>query len=103
CLAADFDNDGWMDIYVVNGREVTGPLASHAPCFLYRNNGDGTFTECAVDAGVDCRVSGTGSAAAWSDYDNDGFADLYITNGSQHWPFNYGPHVVYHNEGNDNH
>ncbi len=103
CLAVDFDNDGWMDIYVVNDREVTGPLATHAPSLLYRNNGNGTFTECAAAAGADCIVAGTGSAAAWSDYDNDGFADLFITNGSQHWPFNHGPHVVYQNEGNGNH
>jgi hypothetical protein len=103
CVAADFDNDGWMDIYVVNDREISGLLALHAPNLLYRNNGNGTFTECAAAAGVDCRVTGTGSAAAWSDYDHDGFADLFVTNGCLNWPFNNGPHVVFHNEGNGNH
>jgi len=65
---ADYNNDGWPDIYVT--------------CFggnvLYRNNGDGTFTDVTKQAGVaDGRWS---MGSAWADYDNDGFADLMVTN-----------------------
>ncbi len=102
-LAADFNNDGWLDLYVVNARNVSGYIAHHDPCLLYLNNGNGTFTECAVAAGADCQVEGTGAGAGWCDYDNDGFPDLFLTNGWSVYPFNRGPHVVYHNEGNGNH
>ncbi len=65
---ADYNNDGWPDIYVT--------------CFgenvLYRNNGDGTFTNVAKQAGVADGRWSTGSA--WADYDNDGFVDLMVTN-----------------------
>lgn len=103
CFAVDFDNNGWEDIYVVNERNMDGYLTSNQPNFLYLNNGDGTFQESAEAAGVTCEVEGTGAGAAWSDYDNDGFPDLFVTNGFGYFPFRQGPHVLYRNNGNDNH
>ncbi|MFQ5568753.1 MAG: CRTAC1 family protein [Rhodothermales bacterium] len=90
----DYDNDGWLDLYVVN--EV-GPLtlssdevaASPAHNVLYHNNGDGTFTDVSAQAGVDFR--GWGMAAAWGDYDNDGRLDLFTSA--------YGATLLYHNNG----
>jgi tetratricopeptide (TPR) repeat protein len=67
CAWADFNNDGWPDLYVVNdfGRKN-----------LYRNNGDGTFTDIARTAGVE--DVGAGMSVSWLDYDNDGRAGLYV-------------------------
>ena len=69
CGWNDFDGDGWPDLYVVNdfGRKN-----------LYRNNGDGTFTDIASQAGVE--DIGAGMSACWFDYDNDGADDLYVAN-----------------------
>jgi len=69
CAWNDFNNDGWPDLYVVNdfGRKN-----------LYRNNGDGTFTDIAAEAGVE--DIGAGMSACWFDYDNDGADDLYVAN-----------------------
>ena len=69
----DFDNDGWVDLFVGNeslGEEI------HA-CELFRNNGDGTFTDVAGEAGVD--VVGFVKGVVWGDYDNDGRLDLYVS------------------------
>ncbi len=68
CVAADFNNDGYTDLYVTN----------FGPNFLYRNNGDGTFTDIAKAAGVDDPRWSTG--AAFGDYDADGYLDLYVAN-----------------------
>jgi tetratricopeptide (TPR) repeat protein len=67
CGWGDFNRDGWPDLYVVNdfGRKN-----------LYRNNGDGTFTDIAREAGVE--DVGAGMSVCWFDYDNDGFEDLYV-------------------------
>ena len=73
--AVDYDGDGWPDIYVGNGGG-----GSDAVNFLYRNNGDGTFARTNV-AGVTTDLGKT-VAAAWGDYDNDGFPDLVVA----HWP-----------------
>jgi enediyne biosynthesis protein E4 len=83
---ADFDGDGWTDIYFVNGRDLygRGRVARNA---LYRNNGDGTFTDVTEKAGVP--GTGYGLGCVWGDYDNDGFPDLYVTQ--------YGKNVLYHN------
>lgn len=91
----DYDNDGWLDLFVAN--EV-GPLnlsgeeidQSPAHCALYHNNGDGTFSELSAAAGVDLRAWAMG--AAWGDYDNDGYLDLFVSC--------YGKNHLYRNEGN---
>ena len=85
---ADFDGDGFQDIYFVNGRDLynRGLAARNA---LYRNNGDGTFTDVTEKAGVP--GTGFGLGCVWGDYDNDGFPDLYVTQ--------YGRNVLYHNNG----
>ena len=86
---ADFDGDGWQDIYFVNGRDLydRGISVRNA---LYRNNGDGTFTDVTEKAGVP--GTGYGLGCVWGDYDNDGFPDLFVTQ--------YGRNVLYHNNGN---
>src|SRR3989454_2320611 len=68
CGWSDYNQDGWPDLYVVNdfGRKN-----------LYRNNGDGTFTDIAAQEGVD--DVGAGMSVCWFDYDNDGAQDLYVT------------------------
>jgi hypothetical protein len=85
----DYDNDGWLDIYLVNGAtfdaqsgKVTPPHAA-----LFHNNHDGTFTDVAAKAGV--RNDRWGLGAAVGDYDNDGWPDLYVTN--------LGTNRLYHN------
>ena len=91
CAFLDYDNDGWMDVYFVN----SGPSDFYTPPTplknaLYRNNGDGTFTDVTDKAGVAGGRFGMGVAAA--DFDADGFVDIYITN--------YGPNILYRNNGN---
>jgi Tfp pilus assembly protein PilF len=91
----DYDNDGWLDLVVVN---EAGPLTlsdaerarSPARTTLYHNNGDGTFTDVTDQSGI--RQQGNGMAAAWGDYDNDGRLDLVLTS--------YGENILYHNDGN---
>jgi enediyne biosynthesis protein E4 len=96
----DFNNDGYLDLYVVDsGSDPEGK----GPNRLYRNNGDGTFTDVASSAGVDDLVASRGRGAAWGDYDNDGFLDLFVTNGEDNTQFSEGPQILYHNEGNGNH
>lgn len=90
CAFLDYDNDGWMDVYFVN----SGPSDFFTPTTplknaLYRNNGNGTFTDVTDKAGVAAGRFGMGVAAA--DFDADGFVDLYITN--------YGPNILYRNNG----
>ena len=91
CAFLDFDNDGWMDIYLVN----SGPADFYQPAAaprnaLYRNNRDGTFTDVTAKAGV---AGGTfGMGVAVGDYDNDGHPDIFVTS--------YGRCILYHNNGN---
>jgi len=86
----DFDNDGWMDIFLVNGSTVEDVKAGKChPSKLYRNNHDGTFTDVTAKSGIN--HCGWGYGAAVGDYDNDGNEDLYIT-------FLDGA-VLYHNNG----
>jgi hypothetical protein len=68
---ADYDNDGWLDLFVCN---ETGPSR------LYRNRGDGTFEEVAARAGVSGGPEGGWKGAAWIDFDNDGYPDLFVNN-----------------------
>ena len=86
----DYDNDGWLDLYIVNGTLVRpAPDAILPKNALYRNNGDGTFTDVTEAAGVG--DTGWGMGCAFADYDNDGDADLYVTN--------YKANVFYRNNG----
>ncbi len=94
----DYDSDGWMDIFFVNGAALADPMPpgrapdKSDPRFfnrLYRNNHDGSFTDVTGRAGL--RGSGYGMGVAAADYDNDGRPDLYITN--------YGSNLLYHNNG----
>ncbi|MFQ5639950.1 MAG: CRTAC1 family protein [bacterium] len=90
----DYDNDGWLDLFVVNtiGRlNLTEEEIAESPatCQLYHNNGDGTFSEVSKMAGVDLRR--WGMAAAWGDYNNDGWADLFVSS--------YGENALFHNNG----
>ncbi len=103
----DYDNDGQIDLYVVN----SGSFAKNGANTLYRNNGNGTFTNVTEVAGVWAGVNGRGDGAAWGDFDNDGFLDLYVTNGwgqpilaRQGDPecLVFGPHLLYRNNGNSN-
>src|SRR5690606_11879136 len=66
---ADYDRDGWLDVYITNSREGSANK-------LYRNNGDGTFADVAADVGladVNRRATGVSQGAVWGDYDNDGW------------------------------
>src|SRR5690348_13032665 len=87
CIA-DFDGDGWQDIYFVNGKDLYGRGISVANA-LYRNNHDGTFSDVTEKAGVP--GTGYGLGCVWGDYDNDGHPDLYVTQ--------FGKNVMYHNNG----
>ena len=73
----DYDNDGWPDIFLVNGTDWPGQPAKHSTPKLYHNNHDGTFTEVTHKAGLDIEIFGMGVAVG--DYDNDGYDDLFIT------------------------
>ncbi len=82
---ADYDGDGHPDLYLVN----CGPDEATSRNALFRNNGDGTFTDVTDEAGVGHR--GQGFAVTWGDYDNDGLIDFYVANN--------GPNVLYRNNG----
>ena len=86
----DYDNDGNLDLYLVNSAAVRPEPGTVLPQnALYRNNGDGTFTDVTETAGVG--DTGWGMGCAFADYDNDGDADLYVTN--------YKTNVFYRNDG----
>ena len=90
CALFDYDEDGDLDIYAVNGAELPGFTSERELTnVLYRNNGEGTFTDVSEMAGVGDLGYGMGCAVA--DYDNDGDPDLYVTN--------FGPNVLYRNNG----
>jgi hypothetical protein len=97
----DYNNDGLLDIFLVNGGRVTSPMQTPEnfdrknPRYwnrLYRQNKDGGFTEVTEQAGLANAGDGNyGMGVAVGDYDNDGFPDLYVTS--------YGKNVLYHNNG----
>jgi len=86
----DYDNDGWLDIFLVNGSRLEGFAKGQEPrSHLFKNNRDGTFTDVTVKAGVG--HSGWGQAVCIGDYDNDGYEDLFVSY--------FGKNVLYHNNG----
>jgi len=98
----DYNNDGLLDIFLVNGGRVTSPMHTPEnfdrgnPLYwnrLYRQNKDGTFTDVTMEAGLAKAGDGNyGMGVAIGDYDNDGYPDIYVTN--------YGKNTLYHNNGN---
>src|SRR5947207_7902575 len=82
----DYDNDGWPDIFLVNGMDWPGHEQKHATPKLYHNNHDGTFTDVTHKAGLDIELFGMGVAVG--DYDNDGYDDLFVTAYGQSHLFN---------------
>jgi len=97
----DYNNDGLIDIFLVNGGRVTSPMPipenfdRRNPLYwnrLYRQNKDGSFTDVTRDAGLSNAGDGNyGMGVAVGDYDNDGYPDIYVTN--------YGKNTLYHNNG----
>ncbi|MSO22873.1 MAG: tetratricopeptide repeat protein [Acidobacteria bacterium] len=93
CMFFDYDDDGWIDIFLVNSGSLADPkLAETAHHALYHNNGDGSFRNVTEQAHLDRKGSGYGMVACAADYDNDGHVDLYVTN--------FGSNVLYRNNGN---
>jgi hypothetical protein len=89
--ALDYDNDGWLDIFLVNGTVLEGfPKGQEPTNHLYRNKGNGTFEDVTERAGLG--QSGWGQGACAGDYDNDGHEDLFVT----YW----GQNRLYRNTGN---
>jgi hypothetical protein len=87
----DYDSDGWLDIFLVNGSRFEGfPSGEEPTNHLYRNNRDGTFTDVTREAGL--IHHGWGQGVCVGDYDNDGNTDLFVTY--------YGQNVLYRNNGN---
>jgi enediyne biosynthesis protein E4 len=77
CAFLDYDRDGWQDILLINGADWPGHKRSRTTLKLYRNNGNGTFTDVTLHAGLDVELYGMGVAVG--DYNNDGFPDILIT------------------------
>ncbi len=97
----DYNNDGLLDIFFVNGGKLDDPVKlpedfhREEPAYwnrLYRQNKDGSFTDVTVPAGVSRAGNSYGMGVAVGDYDNDGYPDIYVTN--------FGRNQLYHNNGN---
>ncbi len=86
----DFDHDGWLDLFQVNGTRLESIPGEQPTNHLYRNNRNGTFTDVTDKAGL--RRTGWGQGVCIGDYDNDGVDDLFVTY--------YGENVLYKNNGN---
>jgi hypothetical protein len=95
CAWADYDNDGYIDLFVTNGGLTHGLKDS-----LYRNNGDGSFTR--ISRGSLVNDNGEGGAAAWGDLNRDGFLDLFVSN-FQNISTGDKENYLYLNNGNNNH
>jgi len=97
---ADYDNDGWIDVFVGN----TGTIeVGNQPDYLFHNNGNGTFTEVAASEGVQGSTVGMTDGGAWGDANSDGFLDLFVNHGAEYPPFGIGARFLYLNEPNSNH
>jgi hypothetical protein len=92
CAWADYDNDGFLDLFVTNQDDANGTRGLVNS--LYHNNGDGTFSKVTTGSPVNEYSDSIG--CAWADYDNDGFPDLFVTRGDRHG------NCLYHNNGNGN-
>jgi hypothetical protein len=100
---ADFNDDGWLDVYISNYRQL--------PNYLYENNGDGTFSEVGDEKGVadgapwdpgnldPYNRAGHGVGSVWGDYDNDGYLDLWVTNLNHKDARTSDDSLLYHNDG----
>jgi len=88
CAFVDYDNDGWMDLFLLSGTRLEGAPAG-ATNRLYKNNRDGTFTDVTEEAGL--RAVGWASGVCVGDYNNDGFDDLFCTG--------FGQNTLYRNNG----
>ena len=87
----DYDQDDWLDIFLVNGWRLEGFAKGHEPtCHLFKNNRDGTFTDVTMKAGL--ARSGWGQACCVGDYNNDGWNDLFVSY--------YGQNALFRNNGN---
>jgi enediyne biosynthesis protein E4 len=87
----DYDNDGWLDLFLVNGWRLDGFAPGQEPhCHLFKNNRDGTFTDVTAGSGLEHKT-GWGQACCVGDYDNDGHDDLFVTY--------YGQNALYRNHG----
>ena len=88
----DYDNDGWVDLFLVNGWRLDGfPKGQEPHCRLFKNNRDGTFTDVSIGSGLEHKT-GWGQACCVGDYNNDGNDDLFVTY--------YGQNALYRNNGN---
>jgi enediyne biosynthesis protein E4 len=88
CAFIDYDNDGWMDIFLLSGTRIEG-APDGTTNRLYKNNRDGTFTDVTEKAGL--HAAGWASGVCVGDYDNDGFEDIFCTY--------FGQNILYHNNG----
>jgi hypothetical protein len=95
----DFNNDGHLDLYVINAGDSH---LGNQENFLYLNQGDGTFQDVATSVGAAGANKGLGNTGAVGDFNADGFPDMLVTNSLHYAPFN-GAHQLLLNQGNDNH
>src|SRR4029077_20892401 len=92
CSWGDFNNDGYLDLFVANWRGQSDAL--------YQNNGDGTFTK--VTTGAPVTDGGDGTGCGWGDFNNDGQLDLFVSNGPAPTTLGTQSNFLYRNDGNTN-